>query len=50
MQPIEEESRLEGNVGLRMYVKYFLAGANLLVLLLLILLNGLAHVSFSSIS
>uniref|UniRef100_A0A3B5LMU4 ATP-binding cassette, sub-family C (CFTR/MRP), member 4 n=1 Tax=Xiphophorus couchianus TaxID=32473 RepID=A0A3B5LMU4_9TELE len=50
VQPIEEESRLEGNVGLRMYVKYFLAGANLLVLLLLILLNGLAHVSFSSIT
>ncbi|XP_043988335.1 ATP-binding cassette sub-family C member 4-like isoform X1 [Gambusia affinis] len=46
VQPIEEESRLEGNVGLRMYVKYFLAGANLLVLLLLILLNGLAHIIF----
>uniref|UniRef100_A0AAQ5XSE2 Multidrug resistance-associated protein 4 n=1 Tax=Amphiprion ocellaris TaxID=80972 RepID=A0AAQ5XSE2_AMPOC len=40
-----EESRLEGNVGLRMYVKYFMAGANFLVLLVLILLNALAHVS-----
>ncbi|MEQ2307141.1 hypothetical protein AMECASPLE_015259 [Ameca splendens] len=46
VHPIEEESRLEGNVGLSMYVKYFLAGANLLVLLFLILLNGLAHISF----
>uniref|UniRef100_A0AAQ5YHY8 Multidrug resistance-associated protein 4 n=1 Tax=Amphiprion ocellaris TaxID=80972 RepID=A0AAQ5YHY8_AMPOC len=45
MQPAEEESRLEGNVGLRMYVKYFMAGANFLVLLVLILLNALAHVS-----
>uniref|UniRef100_A0A3B3WBR7 ATP binding cassette subfamily C member 4 n=1 Tax=Poecilia mexicana TaxID=48701 RepID=A0A3B3WBR7_9TELE len=50
VQPVEEESRVEGNVGLSMYVKYFLAGANVLVLLLLILLNGLAHVSFSSIT
>ncbi|XP_038157102.1 multidrug resistance-associated protein 4-like isoform X2 [Cyprinodon tularosa] len=45
-QPIEEESRLEGKVGLSMYVKYFLAGANLLVLLFLILLNGLAQITF----
>uniref|UniRef100_A0A3P8UDT2 Multidrug resistance-associated protein 4 n=1 Tax=Amphiprion percula TaxID=161767 RepID=A0A3P8UDT2_AMPPE len=45
VQPAEEESRLEGNVGLRMYVKYFMAGANFLVLLVLILLNALAHVS-----
>uniref|UniRef100_A0A3Q2Q1Q6 Multidrug resistance-associated protein 4 n=1 Tax=Fundulus heteroclitus TaxID=8078 RepID=A0A3Q2Q1Q6_FUNHE len=44
VQPMEEESRLEGNVGLSMYVKYFLAGANLLVLLFLILLNGLAQI------
>ncbi|XP_014851229.1 PREDICTED: multidrug resistance-associated protein 4 isoform X5 [Poecilia mexicana] len=46
VQPVEEESRVEGNVGLSMYVKYFLAGANVLVLLLLILLNGLAHITF----
>uniref|UniRef100_A0A8C4ILC3 Multidrug resistance-associated protein 4 n=1 Tax=Dicentrarchus labrax TaxID=13489 RepID=A0A8C4ILC3_DICLA len=43
VQPTEEESRSEGNVGLRMYVKYFRAGANFLVLLVLILLNALAH-------
>uniref|UniRef100_A0A8P4K2G0 Multidrug resistance-associated protein 4 n=1 Tax=Dicentrarchus labrax TaxID=13489 RepID=A0A8P4K2G0_DICLA len=46
VQPTEEESRSEGNVGLRMYVKYFRAGANFLVLLVLILLNALAHITF----
>uniref|UniRef100_A0A669C3K4 Multidrug resistance-associated protein 4 n=1 Tax=Oreochromis niloticus TaxID=8128 RepID=A0A669C3K4_ORENI len=45
LQPTKEESRFEGNVGLHMYVKYFMAGANFLVLLVLILLNALAHVS-----
>uniref|UniRef100_A0A671UVN2 ATP binding cassette subfamily C member 4 (PEL blood group) n=1 Tax=Sparus aurata TaxID=8175 RepID=A0A671UVN2_SPAAU len=37
------EHRSEGNIGLRMYVKYFKAGANFLVLLVLVLLNALAH-------
>ncbi|XP_063352993.1 ATP-binding cassette sub-family C member 4-like isoform X3 [Pelmatolapia mariae] len=46
VQPTKEESRFEGNVGLHMYVKYFMAGANFLVLLVLILLNALAHVTF----
>ncbi|XP_034741526.1 multidrug resistance-associated protein 4-like isoform X2 [Etheostoma cragini] len=46
VQPMEEESRSEGNVGLRLYVKYFRAGANFLVLLVLILLNALAHITF----
>ncbi|KAG8000428.1 Multidrug resistance-associated protein 4, partial [Nibea albiflora] len=46
VQQTEEESRSEGNVSLRMYVKYFRAGANFLVLLLLIVLNALAHVTF----
>ncbi|XP_037646450.1 multidrug resistance-associated protein 4-like isoform X3 [Sebastes umbrosus] len=46
VQPTEEESRSEGNVGLRMYVKYFRAGANFLVLFILILLNALAHITF----
>ncbi|XP_047457991.1 ATP-binding cassette sub-family C member 4-like [Mugil cephalus] len=46
VQPTEEESRLEGNVGLHIYVKYFLAGANFLVLLVLLLLNVVAHVTF----
>ncbi|XP_054470688.1 ATP-binding cassette sub-family C member 4-like [Anoplopoma fimbria] len=46
VQPTEEESRSEGNVGLSLYVKYFRAGANFLVLLVLILLNALAHITF----
>lgn len=46
VQPTKEESRFEGNVGLHMYVKYFMAGANFLVLLVLILLNALAHLTF----
>uniref|UniRef100_A0AAX7UNR1 Multidrug resistance-associated protein 4 n=1 Tax=Astatotilapia calliptera TaxID=8154 RepID=A0AAX7UNR1_ASTCA len=47
LQPTKEESRFEGNVGLHMYVKYFMAGANFLVLLVLILLNALAHVNYA---
>ncbi|TKS67158.1 Multidrug resistance-associated protein 4 [Collichthys lucidus] len=43
VQQTEGESRSEGNVSLHMYVKYFRAGANFLVLLLLIVLNALAH-------
>nr|XP_033474245.1 multidrug resistance-associated protein 4-like [Epinephelus lanceolatus] len=46
VQSTEEERRSEGNVGLCMYVKYFRAGANFLVLLVLILLNALAHITF----
>ncbi|KAE8299274.1 Multidrug resistance-associated protein 4 [Larimichthys crocea] len=46
VQQTEEESRSEGNVSLHMYVKYFRAGANFLVLLLLIVLNAIAHVTF----
>uniref|UniRef100_A0A7N8WQN1 Multidrug resistance-associated protein 4 n=1 Tax=Mastacembelus armatus TaxID=205130 RepID=A0A7N8WQN1_9TELE len=45
-----ENIRSEGNVGLRMYVKYFMAGANFLVLLVLIFLNVLAHVSLTATS
>ncbi|XP_062258726.1 ATP-binding cassette sub-family C member 4-like isoform X1 [Platichthys flesus] len=44
--PTEEETRSEGNVGLRLYVQYFLAGANILVLFVLLLLNALAHITF----
>uniref|UniRef100_A0A4W6FYI3 Multidrug resistance-associated protein 4 n=1 Tax=Lates calcarifer TaxID=8187 RepID=A0A4W6FYI3_LATCA len=49
-EPLAEERRLEGNIGLRMYVKYFMAGGNFLVLLVLILLNALAHVSLTATS
>uniref|UniRef100_A0A3B3BJB3 Multidrug resistance-associated protein 4 n=1 Tax=Oryzias melastigma TaxID=30732 RepID=A0A3B3BJB3_ORYME len=44
VHPKEEESRMEGNVGLSTYVKYFMAGAHFLILLVLIFLNLLAHV------
>ncbi|XP_041663750.1 ATP-binding cassette sub-family C member 4-like [Cheilinus undulatus] len=46
VQPADEERRSEGNVGLRMYVKYFRAGANFMLLLVLVLLNALAHIAF----
>ncbi|XP_035030030.2 ATP-binding cassette sub-family C member 4 isoform X2 [Hippoglossus stenolepis] len=46
VRPTEEETRSEGNVGLRLYVQYFMAGANILVLLVLLLLNALAHITF----
>uniref|UniRef100_A0A3P9LA07 Multidrug resistance-associated protein 4 n=1 Tax=Oryzias latipes TaxID=8090 RepID=A0A3P9LA07_ORYLA len=48
VHPKEEENRMEGNVGLCMYVKYFMAGAQFSILLVLILLNLLAHVSLNS--
>ncbi|XP_055361142.1 ATP-binding cassette sub-family C member 4-like isoform X12 [Betta splendens] len=46
VQPAEVESRSEGNVGLRMYMKYFKAGANFLVLFILFFLNAIAHITF----
>ncbi|CAL8268154.1 unnamed protein product [Lota lota] len=45
-KPIVEESRSEGTVGLRLYAKYFTAGAHSLLLFTLILLNLLAHSTF----
>ncbi|XP_061548514.1 ATP-binding cassette sub-family C member 4-like isoform X2 [Phycodurus eques] len=44
-QPTEER-RTQGHIGLQMYGKYFRAGANFLLLFLLILLNALAQVAF----
>ncbi|KAM3862000.1 ATP-binding cassette sub-family C member 4-like [Diretmus argenteus] len=46
VHPMEEESRSEGSIGLRLYVKYFRAGANFLVLLALVLLNIVAHIAY----
>ncbi|XP_072300703.1 ATP-binding cassette sub-family C member 4-like isoform X3 [Eucyclogobius newberryi] len=46
MQPIQEETRSEGDVGLHLYVKYFKAGANYMVLFVLFLLNVLAQTTF----
>uniref|UniRef100_A0A4W5PGR2 Multidrug resistance-associated protein 4 n=1 Tax=Hucho hucho TaxID=62062 RepID=A0A4W5PGR2_9TELE len=45
VQHMVEESRSEGTIGLHLYLKYFRAGANILVLLALVFLNLLAHVS-----
>uniref|UniRef100_A0A8C7JJH3 Multidrug resistance-associated protein 4 n=1 Tax=Oncorhynchus kisutch TaxID=8019 RepID=A0A8C7JJH3_ONCKI len=45
LQHVLEESRSEGTIGLHLYLKYFRAGANVLVLLALVFLNLLAHVS-----
>ncbi|TRY93755.1 hypothetical protein DNTS_011687, partial [Danionella cerebrum] len=41
-----EESRSQGNIGIRMYWKYFRAGANVLMLIFLLLLNLLAQVFY----
>ncbi|XP_052455081.1 ATP-binding cassette sub-family C member 4 [Carassius gibelio] len=38
-----EETRTEGTIGLRMYWKYFRAGANVIMLILFVLLNVLAQ-------
>lgn len=43
--PMGEESRSEGTVAFSLYVKYYRAGANGFMLLVLVLLNLLAHVS-----
>lgn len=42
-----EETRVEGNVSGRVYLQYFTAGCNLLVLLLIVLLSVTAEVSQS---
>ncbi|XP_041115614.1 multidrug resistance-associated protein 4 isoform X1 [Polyodon spathula] len=43
---LSEESRSEGSIGVRLYWKYFIAGANCAVLLLLFLLNILAQTAY----
>ncbi|XP_066562799.1 ATP-binding cassette sub-family C member 4 [Amia ocellicauda] len=43
---LAEESRSEGTIGVKVYWKYFKAGANILVLLFLLLLNILAQASY----
>ncbi|XP_041940167.1 ATP-binding cassette sub-family C member 4-like isoform X1 [Alosa sapidissima] len=41
-----EESRTEGTVAFGLYGKYYRAGANVFMLLVLVLLNLLAHISY----
>ncbi|XP_037829737.1 multidrug resistance-associated protein 4 isoform X2 [Kryptolebias marmoratus] len=43
---VEEESRAEGNVDSRVYLKYFAAGCNPLVLLVIVLISITAEVSY----
>ncbi|KAK1170047.1 multidrug resistance-associated protein 4-like [Acipenser oxyrinchus oxyrinchus] len=43
---LSEESRSEGSIGVRLYWKYFIAGANCAVLLLLFLLNLSAQTAY----
>jgi len=43
---VAEESRLEGTIGMGLYFKYLRAGANVLIVLLLIVLSISAEVSY----
>lgn len=43
-----EETRVEGSVSSHIYLKYFTAGCNLLVLLVIVLLSVIAEVSHGS--
>ncbi|CAK6978679.1 ATP-binding cassette sub-family C member 4-like isoform X1 [Scomber scombrus] len=46
VQTVAEESRGQGTIGVGLYVKYLRAGANILVLVLVILANILAQVAY----
>uniref|UniRef100_A0A3P9LFB7 ATP-binding cassette, sub-family C (CFTR/MRP), member 4 n=1 Tax=Oryzias latipes TaxID=8090 RepID=A0A3P9LFB7_ORYLA len=46
VQMVPEESRGQGTIGIKLYLKYLRAGANVAVLLFVILLNILAQVSY----
>ncbi len=44
VQTVAEESRAQGTIGVGLYVKYLRAGASILALLAVILMNLLAQV------
>lgn len=46
VQTFAEETRAQGTIGIRMYAKYLTAGANIVVLLAVVLLNILAQVAY----
>ncbi|XP_017337542.1 multidrug resistance-associated protein 4 isoform X1 [Ictalurus punctatus] len=46
VQTMSDESRTEGKIGVRIYLKYLTAGVNVLVLLILVLLNLFAQTSY----
>lgn len=45
VQTVPEESRAQGNIGFKLYFKYMRAGASVLALLVVLLINILAQVS-----
>uniref|UniRef100_A0A671US85 Multidrug resistance-associated protein 4-like n=1 Tax=Sparus aurata TaxID=8175 RepID=A0A671US85_SPAAU len=46
VQTVAEESRAQGTIGVSLYVKYLRAGANIFVLLFVVLINLLAQVAY----
>lgn len=44
VQTVPEESRAEGNIGLKLYLQYLRSGANVVVLLVVLLFNIVAQV------
>lgn len=44
VQTFAEENRAQGTIGIRIYAKYLTAGANIVVLLAVVLLNIMAQV------
>nr|XP_057907957.1 multidrug resistance-associated protein 4 isoform X1 [Doryrhamphus excisus] len=46
VQTLVEESRAEGSIGMKLYMKYLRAGASIFILLVLLLLNILAQVAY----
>ncbi|KAM3857219.1 ATP-binding cassette sub-family C member 4-like [Diretmus argenteus] len=46
VQTVVEESRAEGTIGASLYVKYLRAGANIVVLITVLLINVLAQVAY----
>ncbi|XP_015233372.1 PREDICTED: multidrug resistance-associated protein 4-like isoform X1 [Cyprinodon variegatus] len=46
VQTVPEETRAQGTIGLKLYLKYLQSGANILVLIFVFVLNLLAQVSY----
>uniref|UniRef100_A0A669CSF3 Cystic fibrosis transmembrane conductance regulator n=1 Tax=Oreochromis niloticus TaxID=8128 RepID=A0A669CSF3_ORENI len=46
VQTFAEENRAQGTIGMRIYAKYLTAGANIVVLLAVVLLNIMAQVAY----
>ncbi|XP_076736110.1 ATP-binding cassette sub-family C member 4-like isoform X3 [Maylandia zebra] len=46
VQTFAEETRAQGTIGIRIYAKYLAAGANIVVLLAVVLLNIMAQVAY----